>query len=41
MMPIPKPREGETEEEFIQRCMSNETMMEDFPDEKQRCCLYT
>jgi len=36
MMPIPKPHEGETEEEFIQRCMSNETMMEDFPDEKQR-----
>lgn len=36
MMPLPVPNEGENQEEFIQRCMMNETMNEEFPDEKQR-----
>ena len=35
-MPIPVPNDGETQEEFIRRCMSNDLMVEDFPDEKQR-----
>lgn len=35
-MPIPVPNDGETQEEFIRRCMSNNLMVEDFPDEKQR-----
>ena len=35
-MPIPKPKDGETQDEFIQRCMADETMTSEFPDEKQR-----
>lgn len=35
-MPIPKPREGESEREFISRCMENDTMNEDYPDREQR-----
>jgi len=36
MVPIPKPKKGEKQDEFIQRCMSDETMISEFPDEKQR-----
>lgn len=35
-MPIPKPKAGEKEEEFISRCMGNGTMNKEYPDEKQR-----
>ncbi len=35
-MPIPKPNEGETQSEFMDRCMSDETMVSEYPDEKQR-----
>lgn len=35
-MPLPKRRKGEKEKEFIQRCMSNETMASEFPDRDQR-----
>lgn len=35
-MPIPKPGEDETEEEFISRCMSDELMNEEYPDEDVR-----
>jgi len=35
-MPIPKPREEEKESEFIGRCMSDEIMLKDYPDQKQR-----
>ncbi|WP_207644450.1 HK97 family phage prohead protease [Thermoclostridium stercorarium] len=35
-MPIPKPKDGETQDEFMKRCMSDETMIGEFPDEKQR-----
>lgn len=35
-MPIPKPKDGETQDEFMKRCMSDETMISEFPDEKQR-----
>lgn len=35
-MPLPVPNEGETQEDFIQRCMANETMNKEFPDEDQR-----
>lgn len=31
-MPIPKPRVGETEDEFIGRCMGNDVMNEEYPD---------
>src|SRR5690606_39204725 len=35
-MPLPKPNDGETKEEFLDRCMADETMQEEFPDEAQR-----
>jgi len=35
-MPIPEPQTNETQDEFIERCMSDETMKSEFPDEKQR-----
>jgi len=35
-MPLPKPNDGETKDEFIDRCMADETMQEEFPDESQR-----
>lgn len=35
-MPLPKPNPGETKEEFLNRCMGNDTMNEEFPDSKQR-----
>lgn len=30
-MPIPKPRSGENENEFVQRCMSDEKMKDEYP----------
>jgi HK97 family phage prohead protease len=35
-MPVPKPREDENHDDFIDRCMSNELMNNEFPDSKQR-----
>lgn len=35
-MPIPIPRENEDKNAFIQRCMSDQVMVAEFPDEKQR-----
>jgi len=35
-MPLPKPEKGEEHDEFVSRCMGDETMVTDFPDEKQR-----
>ena len=35
-MPFPKPETGETESEFISRCMSDELVLEEYPDEEQR-----
>lgn len=35
-MPIPKPRAKETQKDFISRCVSNDTMQEDYPDQKTR-----
>jgi len=35
-MPMPKPKDGESEEEFIGRCMGDDLMNEEYPDEKQR-----
>jgi hypothetical protein len=32
----PTPREDESEEDFIERCMSDDEAVEDFPDEDQR-----
>lgn len=35
-IPIPKPKSGEKEKDFMDRCMSNDTMNDEYPDEKQR-----
>lgn len=38
-MPIPVPQLKETRPEFIERCMSDNTMMDDYPDNSQRLAV--
>ena len=38
-MPIPKPAADETEEQFVARCMGNDTMVSEYPDEEQRSAI--
>jgi hypothetical protein len=38
-MPIPKPKATEKQNEFIQRCMSNPTMVSEYPREEQRLAV--
>jgi len=38
-MPIPRPKEQEERDEFIDRCMSDETMKKEYPNEKQRLAV--
>ena len=35
-MPIPVPNLKETRPEFIERCMSNDSMLDEYPDTSQR-----
>lgn len=35
-MPLPSPRKGEKKDDFIDRCMGDETMNDDFPENDQR-----
>ena len=35
-MPIPQPKKGEHEKEFVQRCMIDEKMKIEYPDVDQR-----
>jgi len=35
-MPLPKPKDGQSKEDFTKSCMSNETMKKDFPKTEQR-----
>lgn len=35
-MPLPQPHKGELQTDFINRCMGNSIMVEDFPNNKQR-----
>jgi hypothetical protein len=35
-MPIPKKETGETTSEFINRCMSDEKLIKEYPDTDQR-----
>ena len=35
-MPIPQPQTDETKDDFLQRCMADDTMLLDFPDPSQR-----
>ena len=38
-MPIPKRKSNEDEQKYVARCMGNETMKKDFPDNKQRIAI--
>lgn len=38
-MPIPIPREGEKDEEFISRCMSDDSMEREYSDQAQRLAI--
>ena len=35
-MPLPKPKPTESRNQFLSRCMSNETSMTEYPDAQQR-----
>jgi len=35
-MPLPKPKKNESKDDFIERCMGNNLMNEEYPDEDQR-----
>ena len=38
-MPLPKPTDNETEDEFIYRCMGNDLMNSEYPDQSQRLAI--
>jgi len=38
-MPIPKPEKNEDRKKFISRCMGNDTMVKEYPDNKQRIAI--
>ena len=38
-MPIPKPEKNEDKQKFVQRCMGNETMKKDYPENNQRIAI--
>ena len=38
-MPLPTPKKDEGQDDFIKRCMSNDTMKEEFPDNDQRLAV--
>lgn len=38
-MPIPSPTKGETRDEFVTRCMSNDVMKSEFPKQKTRAAV--
>lgn len=38
-MPIPSRRKDEEKDSFVSRCMSNETMKKEYPDEQQRVAI--
>jgi HK97 family phage prohead protease len=35
-MPLPKPKDNETKDDFLERCLSDKTVNDEFPDDKQR-----
>lgn len=37
--PLPRPNRGESEQDFISRCMGNAAMNREYPDEKQRSAI--
>lgn len=38
-MPIPDPNPSETKDDFMARCMSDETMKQEYPSETQRAAV--
>lgn len=38
-MPVPAPKSGEKQNDFISRCMSNDEMQSKFPDQEQRVAV--
>lgn len=38
-MPIPKPRQGEKKDEFVNRCMRDRKMRDEYKDTKQRAAV--
>lgn len=38
-MPIPSPKDNEKSQDFVSRCMSDETMKKDYKDSKQRIAM--
>lgn len=38
-MPIPKRKQNEDKQKFVARCMGNETMKKEYPDQKQRVAI--
>lgn len=38
-MPLPKVRKNETEQEFVSRCMSDDIMLSEYKDQKQRAAI--
>lgn len=38
-MPMPKPETGESQDDFIQRCMGDDMMRQDYPDSEQRSAV--
>jgi len=38
-MPMSFPRKSQTQSEFINSCLSNKTMQQEFPDQKQRVAV--
>lgn len=38
-MPLPKRTPTETREKFMQRCMSDKTMVNEYPDKAQRLAV--
>ena len=39
IMPLPKPKPAETQSEFISRCIVDQIMEQEFPDNKQRAAV--
>jgi len=39
MMPLPEPESDENEDEFIERCMEDDVMTEEFRNEEQRLAV--
>lgn len=38
-MPIPSPRKGQSQEDFMKFCMGSEVMTKEFPEQKQRVAV--